>query len=317
MKKLNESSLGIDISKYFLDIYYLPSNVTKRYKNTLQGIEELSKWITKNHIKSVIFEPTGGYEKLLRTTLTRENIPFSMVNAKRIRDYAKAKGLFAKTDKIDARLLAEYALTIQPRITNTLSSEIELLREWLKLRAQIIDNIKQKKQHLQHVSRTNIIEMINNSIDHFEQQLITVETKIKFIIESSSTLKQQQQLLIQEKGIGFIISAILLSELPELGFVTHQQIAAIIGVAPYCQDSGSFAGRRRVQGGRKKVRNALYMAVISAIKSNLKIKAFYQRLRNNGKPAKLAITACIRKFVIILNAILRNNYIAANNFSVP
>lgn len=316
MKKLNESSLGIDISKYFLDIYHLPSNISKKYENTPQGIKSLLKWLSKNHIKSVIFEPTGGYEKLLRTMLTKANIPFSMVNAKRIRDYAKAKGLFIKTDKIDAKLLADYAIKMQPKITNVLSSDIELLREWLKRRSQITDNIKNENQHLENVSCQDIIQMIHSTISHLEQQLAVVEAKIQSIIAVSNILTMQQKLLMQEKGIGVITSATLLAELPELGLITHQQIAAIVGVAPHCQDSGSFKGRRRIQGGRKKVRNALYMAVISAIKSNSKIKPFYTRLRDNGKPAKVAITACIRKFIVILNAILRNNYQISDNLVI-
>lgn len=313
MKKLNESSLGIDISKHFLDIYHLPNNISKKYENTPQGVKSLLKWMAKKHIESVVFEPTGGYEKLLRITLTKANIPFSMVNAKRIRDYAKAKGLLSKTDKIDANLLAEYAIKIQPKITNIASSKIELLKEWLKCRTQIIDNIKNENQHLEHASCQEIIEMIHDTINHLKQQLGIAEAKIKDIIAEDNTLTIQQELLMQEKGIGFTTSATLLAELPELGLITHQQIAAIVGVAPHCQDSGSFKGRRRVQGGRKKVRNALYMAVISAIKSNSKIKTFYTRLRNNGKPAKVAITACIRKFVIMLNAILRNHYQITGN----
>ena len=313
MKKLNNSSLGIDISKQFLDIHHLPSNLSKKYENTPQGIKLLLKWMSKNYIESVIFEPTGGYEKLLRTMLTKANISFSMVNAKRIRDYAKAKGLFAKTDKVDAKLLADYAIKIQPKITNVLSSEIELLREWLKRRSQITDNIKNENQHLENVSCQDIIAMIRNTIIHLKQQLDIVEEKIQNIINCDNTLKMHQKLLMQEKGIGVITSATLLAELPELGLVSHPQISAIVGVAPHCQDSGSFKGHRRVQGGRKKVRKALYMAVISAIKSNSKIKVFYKRLRDNGKKAKVAITACIRKFIIILNAILRNNYRVSNN----
>ena len=168
MKTLYTSSLGIDISKYYLDVCYLPSNISKKYENSSQGIQELIKWIVKIRVYLVIFEPTGGYEKLLRILLTKENIPFSVVNAKRIRDYAKAKGLFAKNDKIDANLIAEYAIKMQPIITSTISSELELLRDWLKLRSQLIDNIKNERQHLEHLKCQDIINIIQGKISYLE-----------------------------------------------------------------------------------------------------------------------------------------------------
>ena len=308
MKTLNESSIGIDISKHLLDVVHLPSNTIKQYANNTQGIKALIKWIKGNTPDLIVFEPTGGYEKLLKSTLIKAKQPFSMVNAKLIRNYAKAKGLLAKSDKIDAKILAEYGIKMQPPLTSNTPCYIEPLREWLKRRNQIVDNLRIEQQRLDHNITQDITDLISQTINHLNEQLDIIDIKIRDIIAHSNELANQQQLLMQEKGIGAITSAILLAELPELGRVTHGQIASLVGVAPHCRDSGNFKGYRHVQGGRKIVRNALYMAVISAIKSNIKIKTFYQRLRNNGKKTKVAITACIRKFLVILNATLKLKY---------
>jgi transposase len=272
MNNLNNTSIGIDISKHFLDVCHLPSNITKTYKNTPDGVNKLLKYLAKIPVTLVVFEPTGGYKTLLQSMLSEKNIAFSMINAKRIRNYAKANGLLAKTDKIDAHLLAEYVITMQPKTTSKLSKELVLLRKWIKYRSQIIDKIKNENQYLEHADEREIIEMITDTITYLKNHLAVIETKIQYIIDNDDELMLKQKLLMEEKGIGFITSATLLAELPELGLVKHQQIAAIFGVAPHCQDNGNFKGRRRVQGRRKRVRNALYMSVISAIKCKRLVK---------------------------------------------
>ena len=306
MKKPQISSLGIDISKKYLDVYCCPFNFSARYENTLQGFEALLLWIQKHPVQFIVFEPSGGYEKSLRVFLATHNINFSMVNAAQVCHFAK--GLLAKTDKIDAVVLAEYGLKLQPKNFIDVSPEAQALQEWIMARRKITEALYLEYQRLEHNPASEIEILIHQTINHFKTQQSFVDEKIRILIKNSPTFSSKKHLLMQEKGIGEVTSATLIAELPELGTCSHQQIAALVGVAPHNHDSGNLKGYRCTKGGRQSVRCALYMAVISAIKSNPKIQTFYRRLRENGKKAKVAITACIRKFVIILNAILRNAY---------
>lgn len=306
MKKHQIASLGIDISKKYLDVYCLPLNFSARYENSLQGFKVLLSWIQEHPVQFIIFEPSGGYEKPLRVFLTAHTISFSMINAGQVRHFAKAKGLLAKTDKIDAVVLAKYGLKFQPKNFIDTSPEAQELQEWVLARRKITEALYLEYQRLEHKPIPEIEILGHQTINHFKTQQNFVDEKIRTLIQHSPVFLSKQLLLMQEKGIGEVTAATLIAQLPELGKCSHQQIAALVGVAPHNHDSGNLKGCTK--GGRQSVRCALYMAVISALKSNPKIRAFYQRLREKGKKAKVAITACIRKFVIILNAILRNAY---------
>ncbi len=315
MKEQKIASLGIDISKKHLDIYHLPSGHHARYENSVKGIQALGVWIQQNPSHFIIFEPSGGYEKELRTFLTNHNVEFSLINAAQVRYFAKAKGLLAKTDKIDAMVLAEYGLKLQPKPFTEVSSQTKELQEWLMARRKVMEALRVEYQRLEHKPSQEIEDMIYQTIGHFKVQQKIINEKIRLLIEKSTSFLDKYNLLTQEKGIGDLTAATLIAELPELGKCSPQQIAALVGVAPHNHDSGNLQGYRRIKGGRKIIRSALYMAVISAIRSHPKIQIFYQRLRKNGKKAKVAITACIRKLLIILNAKIRNAY--ANNLLTP
>jgi transposase len=308
MKQTKIASLGIDISKTQLDIYSLPNQFRARYKNTPEGLEGLLQWLQLNPHDFIVFEPSGGYEKPLRTFLTTHKIRVSMINAAQIRYFAKAKGLLAKTDQIDAMVLAEYGLKLSPKPLTDTSPQTQQLQEWLRARRKIIEAIRLEYQRLEHHPCPEIQKLIYQTIDHFKAQQKIVDEKIQNLIKQTQALRQKRDLLTQEKGIGELTAATLIAELPELGKCSHQQIAALVGVAPHNHDSGNLTGYRRTGGGRKSVRCTLYMATLSAIRSNHKIRTFYRRLRENGKKTKVAITACIRKFLIILNATLRNAF---------
>lgn len=308
MKQNTISSLGIDISKHYLDVYHLPSHHVSRYENNLQGIDSLVSWIKINSLDFLVFEPSGGYEKLLRKCLQAYSVDFAMINAGQIRHFAKAKGLLAKTDKIDAMVLADYGIKMQPKSFSEVNQGTQELKEWLSARRKTVNNLKLESQRLEHKPCTEIKDMIHQTIEHYHLQLRKIEEKIQVLVKSSPSFSSQQKCLMQEKGVGKIVSATLIAELPELGKCSHQQIAALAGVAPHNHDSGNLKGYRSIKGGREVVRSVLYMAVISAIRSNEKIRVFYHRLRENGKKAKVALTACMRKLLIILNAILRNAY---------
>jgi transposase len=308
MNERNISSLGIDISKGYLDIHHLPTQITNRYPNNVEGVEALIQWIKTHSASYIVFEASGGYERILKKLLDANHLPYSMVNAGRIRHFAKAKGLLAKTDSIDSRVLADYGLTINPAPSLKSSSSLQELREWLKYRRQVIDALCLNHQYLEHKPPQDIEILIQQTIKTLEAQKELIDNKIQLHIKQSRDLEAKKNCLVQEKGIGHLTAAILIAELPELGIFSHQQISALVGVAPYNQDSGHLKGPRFIKGGRKLVRSTLYMATLSAIRANSKIRTFYLRLRANGKKAKVAVTACIHKFLIILNAIMRNAY---------
>lgn len=308
MNNQNISSMGIDISKKYLDIHHLPTQSTERYHNNEQGIESLLQWIKAHSVSCIVFEASGGYERILKQILEANHITYSMVNAGRVRHFAKAKGLLAKTDSIDAKVLADYGVTMNPAPTIKSSPFLQNLKEWLKYRRQIVDALTLQHQYLEHNSSQEITNLILETIKTLESQKKIIDKKIQSLIKQSSSLETKKQYLMKEKGVGHLVAATLIAELPELGIFSHKQISALVGVAPYNQDSGHLKGYRCVKGGRKAIRTVLYMAILSAIRANEKIKAFYLRLRANGKKAKVAITACIRKFIIILNAIMRNAY---------
>lgn len=316
MKKQNNqniSSLGIDISKEYLDIFHLPSKLQKRYKNTNSDILSLIVWIKQNDVDRIVFEPSGGYEKSLKEILTQEKVSFSMVNASNIRYYARARGLLAKTDNIDAFVLADYGNAVNPRVSINKTMVQEKLTAWIRRRDQIIEHVRIEHQRFDRKLDTDIEKGILQTIDFLKKQKEIVEKKIDEIMKQDKILFQQSSVLMREKGVGLIAAATLLSELPEIGKIENKQIASLVGVAPRNNDSGKRKGFRSVYGGRKFVRKVLYMAVISAIRSNEKIKKFYKRLRNNGKKAKVAIVACIRKLLIILNASLKTQFYGLSN----
>lgn len=301
----NISSLGIDISKENLDIFHLPSNLKRRYRNDGKDIALLIRWINLNKINRIVFDPSGCYEKCLKKMLIKANISFSMVNASKIRYYAKAKGFLAKTDNIDAYILADYGTTIHPSVSINKTMMQEKLSQWIRRRNQIVDHIRMELQRIDKDLDQEIKEFILQTVEHLKLQQKIIEEKINSIILENKELAYKASVLIKEKGIGLIVAATLLAELPEIGKIENRQIASLVGVAPHNNDSGKRKGARSIYGGRKFVRQSLYMATISAIRSNEKIKTFYKRLRDKGKQAKVAITACMRNLIVILNSTLK------------
>ena len=308
MTKNYQSSAGIDISKPFLDFYHQPSKTWKRFENSPEGINQIISFLRENPVDCVVFEPSGGYERKLKSSLISQNLCFCMAHAGHVRHFAKALGRLAKTDAIDAFILSEYALKMQPSPSNANHQVPSLLKDLVNRRRQVVDSIKVERQHQELDSCEEIRVMVQQTIDFLQMQLESLENKIQTLIEENSELATLQKCLMQEKGIGKVTSAVILAELPELGHASHEQIAALVGVAPYNNESGSLKSARHIRGGRHSVRKALYMATISAIKSHALIKPFYKRLRENGKRPKVAIVACMRKLLIILNAVLKKHF---------
>ena len=310
MKNTSKTSLGIDVSKHFLDSHALPDGSQKRYENTPEGLDALMTWMKAHPHQCVVFEPSGGYEQPLILALQSHGLAFSMVHASHIRHFAKAKGWLEKTDKIDACVLAEYGRMFEPNPTiNPPNSEIlSKLKAWVTFRRQMILSLTEEQQKREHKPPSDIEALILKNMTHLESQIAIIDERIQSLLKTHPFLGKVHGRLMQEKGIGSITAFTLLAELPELGQASHKQITSLVGLAPLNCDSGLRKGYRRTQGGRKSVRCALYMAVVSAIRFNPKIRAFYQRLKDNGKKTKVAMTACMRKMLVMLNAIMRNTY---------
>ena len=309
-------SIGIDISKGTLDIYCAH---TKRYwsiPNTSKHIAQLVQEFSQISPDFIVFEPSGGYERLLMGTLACEGLRFSRVNARQVRDYAKACGRLAKTDKLDAQILAQYGLKMQPRPT-TLSTPIQqALQTYGLRRRQLVEMLKAEKQHLPQYNQNEITDELKKHMVVLETSIDQLEKTMKVLIQEDPFLAESFKILTSVSGVGSITALTLISDLPELGHLSAKQIAALVGVAPQNYDSGNMRGQRHIQGGRQTVRNVLYMAALSAIRSEPTLKEFYQRLKANGKPSKVAIVAVMRKLIIWLNAKLADFYALKNNLSI-
>jgi len=301
----SEEYVGIDVAKDKLDVAVLGQKATSETLNTKRGITALVKKMYQLNPKLIVVEATGGYEEALVLALYEAGIPVALVSPQRVRQYAKARGLLAKTDKLDAQNLAEYGKNIQPRLFVAKSEEGRRLSAIMGRRRQLADMQKAEKNRL----RTAYLEMkssIQTVIDCLEAEVERLDEEIRNFMNEHKNFKEQEELLRSAKSIGPVTAATLLADLPELGKLDRKQIAALVGVAPMNQDSGKKRGYRKTKGGRPEVRSVLYMSALSGIRYNPIIKAQYDQLVKRGKEKKVAITACMRKMLTILNAMMRD-----------
>jgi transposase len=298
--------IGVDVAKLKLDIS-MPDNQAVVIDNNESGFKQLLKTIP--HIQTVCFvmEATGGYEKGLANFLLSQGAAVSIVNAKRVRDYAKAIGQHAKNDRIDAQVIRDYAEMAQPKHRKQRSKTANQLEALMKRRDQLVKQRTMEKQHLEAANDPYATRSIKKFIKSFDQEIERIEAEIKKLIAADGALQKRIEKLIKVDGIGSVTASTLVSQLPELGQLSNKQISALVGVAPFCRDSGTMKGRRIVWGGRALIRSTLYMATLSAVRFNPPIKAFYQRLITNGKLKKVALVACMRKLLVILNAMTKND----------
>jgi transposase len=305
MNSQTEIYMGIDVSKASLDVAVWQPEQTWQVRNDLEGVGKLLQRLKELEPKLVVIEATGGYEKLIVAELIAAKIAVSVVNPKRTRDFARSVGQLAKTDKIDARILAQFAQAIRPEPRPLRTEEEERLSALISRRRQLIDILTAEKNRL---ATTHPItrERIQEHIDWLLEELADIESDIDQFIQSTPLWKQKDELLRSVPGVGDVTACTLLADLPELGTLSRQGIAALVGVAPLNKDSGIKRGKRRVFGGRESVRNVLYMAALSATRFNPLIKTFYDRLIKAGKQKKVAIVACMRKLLVLLNSIIRH-----------
>jgi transposase len=298
--------VGIDVSKTWLDIAIHESEATWRAGNDEVGIAEVVKRLRKIKPALVVLEATGGYEMLLVAELAHGNLPVVVTNPRKVRAFARSTGQLAKTDKLDAKLLAHFAAAIRPAVRTMPSDEEEQLTGLLVRRRQLVDMLTVEKNRL-HTVRPALREDIQEHIDWLQDKLSKMDEEIDQFVKKTSWWKEKDAILRSAPGVGRVTSCTLLAMLPELGTLNRQEIAALVGVAPVNKDSGRKQGKRRVYGGRATVRSVLYMAALSAKKYNPRIKKFYEELLQRGKEKKVALTACMRKLLVILNAMMRTN----------
>ena len=310
--KLNKTSnqtqyLGVDISKKTLDLSQTLPHSKSKVENSLKEIKSFIKELESYENIHVVFEATGGYEFYLIAVLEQKNINYSLVNPRQIRDFAKAAGILAKTDKMDAKVIAFYAERMEPKPSTKTNKESLILRELLEYREHLLDGLHREKMALEHPKSSAITQLIKSQITTLERRLKKVETLLKTHLKTSDYLQETYALLEGVSGVGVITALGLLAYVPELGKLNRNQIAALIGLAPLNKDSGTLERKRVISGGRGKIRKNLYMATLTATRYNEVIKAHYESLLKRGKEKKVALVACARKLLTYLNSLMRTH----------
>jgi transposase len=305
MTEQQEVFVGIDVSKDSLDVAVSSENRVKQFCNHRKGIARLIAEMRRKKPCLIVVEATGGHEEAVVSGLFDAGLPVARVSPQRVRQYARARGILAKTDRIDAGNLAEYGEHIRPRLYVAKDKDVEHLSALLTRRKQVSEMLQAEKNRL----RTGCVDLrasFQTIIACLEEEMERLDMEVRSYLEDHEELKEREQLLHSARSIGPVTAATLLAEVPELGKLDRKQIAALAGVAPMNQDSGRKRGYRKTKGGRPDVRRVLYMATLTGIRYNPVIKANYERLLGRGKEKKVAITACMRKFLTILNAMMRD-----------
>jgi len=297
--------IGIDVSKDKLDVAVRPTETSMTFSNDEDGISFLVNFVKSLSPSLIVLEASGGLETAAVGALAIESLPVVVINPRQMRDFAKATGKLAKTDAIDARTIARFAELLQPEVRPLKDEEAQRLTAFNTRRRQIVEMITAEKNRLSSAPIWTRKD-IKAHITWLEKCLKKVDNDLSNFLKKSPVWKEKNDILRSAPGVGPVTATTLLSNLPELGKLSRKKIAALVGVAPLNRDSGLFRGKRTTWGGRQNIRSVLYMSVVSAIRCNPVVKKFYQRLCDAGKPPKVAITACMRKLLIILNTMVKN-----------
>lgn len=299
--------VGIDVSKDQLDIAIIPSQNHFSVPRDGQGIDVLVQHLLALQPKLVVMEATGGFETVVAAALAAAHLPVAVVNPRRIRAYAQALGRLAKTDCLDADTIAAFGEAANVEAQEIPNEAARMLGELVARRRQIVETMGVERNRRRSLTHSRLIRGVDRILAALQKELSDLEREIDEAVRGTSAWREKDELLRSFKGIGPRTSTMLIAELPELGTLTRRKIAALVGVAPMADDSGKHHGRRHIKGGRPHVRSGLYMAALVASRRNEVIAAFYQHLIKAGKTPKQALTACMRKIITILNAILRDN----------
>ena len=297
--------VGIDVSKANLDVAFSPDQSVETFANNGSGIQALIQRLRALEAGLVIMEATGGLQNPLAAALAEASIAAAVVNPRQVRDFAKATGQLAKTDAIDAYVILKFGQAVRPEPRPLKDKDIRELSDLAARREQLVQMLVAEKNRLTTAAK-RVRKDIKDHIKWLEKRVRSVDGELKATIEKTPIWREKDELLQSVPGVGPVTSAKIIATLPELGQLSRRQIAALVGVAPFNRDSGKFRGRRTIWGGRARVRSALYMATLSAARYNPVIRDFYVRLIKAGKKKKVALTACSRKLIVILNTMIKN-----------
>jgi transposase len=297
--------VGIDVSKHRWDVHLLPSSESRKFDADDKGLDQLRKLLAAQGHCHVVLEATGGYEKRLAAELIEAGHLVSRVNPRQVRDFARSLGRLAKTDRIDAIVLAQYAHCVQPRPCEKLPEKQAELEELVTRRRQLVQMRAAESTRLQQISKGPARKSVSHMLDQLREQIAVIDAEIALLIEDDEDWHERAQRLATAPGVGPVTSRTLVAGLPELGKLNRTAISALVGLAPFNRDSGKLRGRRTIWGGRADIRAVLYMATLSACRCNPVIRRFANRLKQAGKPFKVMMVACMRKFLTILNTMLR------------
>jgi len=306
-KSETDRFVGIDVSKSWVDVHVRPDRSAFRCGTDGDGLAELTRRLCPLSPRLIVMEASGGYESIVAVTLAEAGLPVAVVNPRQVRKFAEALGQLAKTDAIDARVIAHFAEAIRPPPRAMPDGTMTRLKELLARRRQLVVMVNAEKQRLAKAESPITQRSCKALLKSLEAERGRIDRAIDKLVQQSPIWCAKLDLLTSVPGVGDIVARTLIAELPELGSIDRHQIAALAGVAPFSRDSGRRKGKRFVRAGRVQVRAPLYMACLVAIRHNPPLKTFYRRLRDLGKPPRLALVAVMRKLLTILNAILRNN----------
>ena len=296
--------IGVDVAKASLDVAW--AERSRRFANNKSGLGALSKWVKQSPLAvHLICEASGGYERGLLDAAQQNGIKVSLVQANRVRQYARAAGILAKTDKVDARVLCAFGSTMQPEPRAPLSAQQKQLRELETQRRHLSRMLVAEQNRLAQLNDKELQRLTRSLLATLKRQMAAIDARIAGLIAQDQSLKEKAQKLTAIAGVGTRTAVLLLAQMPELGTLNRAQAAALAGLAPFNRDSGTLRGKRTIFGGRRALRCGLYMSALVAARHNRILHAFYQRLRANGKPHKVALTAVMRKLILALNQVLK------------
>lgn len=309
--------VGIDVAKAELVVGTRPTAERWAVANDERGVRTLVERLTRDAPTLIVLEATGGYELLVVGALAAAGLPVVVVNPRQVRDFARATGQLAKTDRIDADVLALFAERVRPEVRPLKDEHAQELDALLARRRQLLDRLQAERNRLGQVfgrGHARVKKSLKTHIAYLERELRIADSDLGTMVRESPVWRERDELLRSVPGVGPVLARTLLADLPELGRLNRREITKLVGIAPLSRDSGTLRGRRFVQGGRASVRAVLYMAALVATKRNTVIRAFYQRLVATGKPKKLALVACMRKLLTILNSMVRTGQCWSANY---
>ena len=306
LKKSKTSvNVGVDIGKFYLDVHIHEKGIYFQEANSPDGIRNIMNRLSRYSVERVVMEASGRYEYLIAEACFNKSLPVVIAKPVSVRRYAGAIDQLAKTDKIDAAVIAEYGAVIKPKPTPQKSKNLLIIKDLLTRRRQLINMKTQEKNRMKLIGNAFDVSC-KRIIKVLEKEISRMETRLQKHVDEQADWAEKQAILLSAPGVGNTLVYSILADLPEIGTLTNRQISKLVGVAPINRESGRMRGKRRIIGGRANIRTTLYMATLSATLCNPAIKSFYRNLKENGKHSKVAITACMRKFITYLNAMVRD-----------